>query len=148
MMCIFVIVCAVSVWLYNHFELVKVPSASMNPTIPINSVVLIWKNDTLYLARGDIVVLLRGNVAYIKRIVGMPNETLQILNGITYINHLPIQECYLDHSTYQDSYGPFVIPEGSYFVMGDNRQYSEDSRFWPHPYIRQTHIIGKVLCVL
>lgn len=145
--CILTIVCVVGIWLYDHFGFVKVPSPSMNPTIPVNSIVFVWKNDDLNLIRGDIVVFLKDNVSYVKRIVGMPNETLQILNGITYINGNPIHEHYLNQSMLPDSRGPFTIPEESYFVMGDNRQYSEDSRFWEQPYISRIQIIGKVLYV-
>lgn len=80
------------------------------------------------------------DVAYIKRVIGLPGEKFEIkeMNGAytVYINDKPLEEDYIKdkyeyHKCRANMYcGPFVIPEGHYFMMGDNRGNSQDSRFW------------------
>ncbi|MBL7199993.1 MAG: signal peptidase I [Anaerolineae bacterium] len=80
--------------------------------------------------RGDVVVLRlpeRGPELLIKRIIALPGETIEIRDGVAYIDGLPLDEPYLSRKT-GGSYGPFTVPEGQAFVMGDNRSASNDSR--------------------
>ena len=80
--------------------------------------------------RGDVVVLRmpdRGPELLIKRVIGLPGETIEIRNGIVHINQQPLDESYLVRST-GSTYGPTRVPEGHVFVMGDNRGASNDSR--------------------
>lgn len=80
--------------------------------------------------RGDVVVLRmpdRGPELLIKRIIGLPGETVEIHNGTVHINEQPLDEPYLVRST-GSTYGPTLVPEGYVFVMGDNRGASNDSR--------------------
>ena len=86
---------------------------------------------------------------YIKRIIGLPGETIRILNGKVWINGQPLQENYLpdDNVTNPGSYlregRPIIIPQGEYIVMGDNRGHSRDSRdFGPIP---KENIVGRAL---
>ena len=96
------------------------------------------------------------DIAYIKRIVGMPGDTLEIkmLPSGRYeviINGKPLEEPYIldeyDYipCTYGMYCGPSVIPEGQYFMMGDNRGNSQDSRFWG--YLPKDRLIGKAVFV-
>ena len=82
---------------------------------------------------------------YLKRIIGMPNEKVEIKDGKVYIND---SDTALDDSFINEpargNYGPFIVPEGSYFVLGDNRNKSNDSKNWVNPFVSKNKILGKV----
>ncbi|HEY8425515.1 MAG TPA: signal peptidase I [Limnochordales bacterium] len=80
--------------------------------------------------RGDIVVFrypLDPREHYIKRIVGVPGDEVAVRNGRVFVNGTPLEESYLSSPTL-GRFGPVRVPEGHYFVLGDNRNNSEDSR--------------------
>jgi signal peptidase I len=88
--------------------------------------------------RGDIIVFPFPNdksVDYIKRVVGVPGDVIEIRDKQLYRNDKPVREDYVVHNdphtaTRRDNMKPVLVPPGKVFVMGDNRDYSEDSRFW------------------
>ena len=82
----------------------------------------------------------------IKRIIGLPGETISIVGGKVYINDeaMPLNEDYLKEIPYEEDLGPYSIPEGSYFLLGDNRNNSADSRFWNNKFVPNEYILGKV----
>ena len=94
--------------------------------------------------RGDIITLHPPHnpdgIPYIKRIIGLPNETIEIKNGITYINDVLLEEPYVVEIR-DELYEAMVIPDGHYYVIGDNRPVSSDSRNWGT--VPQENIIGK-----
>lgn len=81
---------------------------------------------------------------FIKRVIGLPGEQVQIVDGQVYIDgaKTPLEEGYLKESP-QGSFGPYEVPEDSYFVMGDNRNNSHDSRFWEDHFVDRDEIMAK-----
>lgn len=86
---------------------------------------------------------------FIKRVIGLPGDTVAIKRGIVFVNGKQLNEPYLnplpDPSAPQENAGPFTVPAGQYFVMGDNRDDSNDSRFWGC--VPRANIIGTPLFI-
>lgn len=83
---------------------------------------------------------------FIKRIIGLPGDTVRIEDGEVYINdsEKPLKEPYLKE-TMEGSFGPYEVPEDAYFVMGDNRNNSLDSRYWENQYVEKEAILAKAM---
>lgn len=85
---------------------------------------------------------------YIKRVIGLPGEVLKIREGKVYINGKPLNEAYAFHSVENltlNHYGPLTVSSDSYFMMGDNREHSSDSRVWGS--LERKYIKGKALFI-
>ena len=82
---------------------------------------------------------------FVKRVIGLPGDVVTMENGMTYVNAEPIDEPYVADPDL-GSYGPYEVPEGEYFVMGDNRNASNDSR--RVGYIDRDMFVGKVKFVM
>ncbi|MGZ4736372.1 MAG: signal peptidase I [Acidimicrobiia bacterium] len=128
-----------------------IPSESMVPTLKIDDRVLV--NKLSYKLhdpnRGDIVVFKAPPVAktaeikdLVKRVVGLPGETIEGKNGRIYIDGHALKESYLPKGLQSKTFGPKKVPPDSYFLLGDNRQVSEDSTiFGP---VKRDQLIGRV----
>ena len=149
-MIIFVVVVVLIV---NNFLLInaRVPSESMDKTIMTGD--RFFGNRLAYLfddpERFDIVVFKYPDdesQLFVKRVIGLPGETVEIKDGKVYINgsETPLDDSFTPETPTGD-YGPYVVPEGSYFMLGDNRNHSGDSRFWKQPYVEKEKIVGKVI---
>ncbi|MBO4317291.1 MAG: signal peptidase I [Mailhella sp.] len=87
---------------------------------------------------GDIVVFkypVDRSIDYIKRVVGVPGDVVEMRNKVFYRNGQPVKEDYVQHTKPNyigplDNFGPFTVPDDAYFMMGDNRDNSSDSRVW------------------
>jgi signal peptidase I len=111
-----------------------IPTGSMIPTIEINDHVLVNKLSYHFTEpkRGDIIVF-HEEIDLIKRVIGLPGEEIDLKDGKVFINGEPLLEDYLNEPMDTNIQGflefPYRIPENSYFVMGDNRNVSQDSRY-------------------
>ncbi len=128
---------------------VEVPSGSMQNTIMIGDRVFTFR--LAYLIsdpkRGDVIVFPYPDdekVDYIKRIIGLPGETIEGKDGLVYIDGKPLTEPYVRDKIDSD-FGPYIVPKDSYFMMGDNRNNSEDSRYWEHKFVSKDKIKGKAI---
>jgi len=148
----------------------KIPSGSMIPTLLIGDYLLVnkitfglknpIKDDFFYLRRlperQEIVVFtypVDKKVDFIKRVIGLPGDKVQIINKKVYVNDKPLNEPYArwtDPEVYprdvspRDNFGPIEVPDGHLFVLGDNRDQSYDSRFWsfvPIKYLKGSALI-------
>jgi len=132
------------------FQPYRVQMGSMLPTLHENDLIIVNKLTYRFNEpnRGDIVVFHPPNgssVFYVKRVIGLPGETIEIRNGEVLINGVPLKEDYLSVAT-PGIYGPRTLGQDEYFVMGDHRNNSLDSReFGP---INKKSIIGKASIVL
>ena len=84
---------------------------------------------------------------FIKRIIGLPGEKVQIINGKVYINdsETPLDDSFVAEVP-RGNFGPYEVPEDSYFVMGDNRNHSRDSRYWKTSnFVTYDEIVGKAV---
>jgi len=127
-----------------------VMSASMVPTLRVGDMAI--GSHLSYLVRspmrGDIVFVKNAsteNKIFVKRVIGMPGDHISFKNGFVYINNKKCDEKYLDVVVETNSGQTFDVPEGCYFVLGDNREDSHDSRFWADPYVKKREVIGKVV---
>ncbi|MDE7061058.1 MAG: signal peptidase I [Lachnospiraceae bacterium] len=148
---VMVVVCAfILAFVITRYIIIKaeVPTGSMISTIQIDDRLI--GNRLAYLfsnpKRGDIVIFPypdNEKETYIKRIVGLPGETIEIVEGVLYIDGKVYEEPYLNEPMKKENCGPFLVPEGHYFMMGDNRNHSWDSRYWTNHYVAKDKILGK-----
>ncbi len=127
----------------------KIPSGSMENTIMTGDRVLgfRWSYFNSLPQRGDVVMFYYPDderEIYVKRVIGLPGDKVQIIEGRVYINdaQTPLEEPYVKGVLTGD-FGPYFVPEESYFMLGDNRLYSWDSRKWDNTYVKKDKIIGK-----
>lgn len=125
-----------------------VPTGSMEETVMAGSRVIV--NKLAYLLeepeRGDIVCFIYpddGESLYLKRIMGLPGETIEGIDGYVYINGVPLLNDYTPEKILDD-FEPFVVPDNCYFMLGDNRNNSKDSRYWDDTFVEKGEIVGKV----
>ena len=125
----------------------EIPSESMENTIMTGDRLIAlrtayWFSDP---QRGDIVVFHYPDDEedlYIKRVIGTPGDTVEGKDGKVFVNGKELEEPYVAEEIDED-FGPYTVPEDSYFMMGDNRNDSWDSRYWENTYVKRDKILGK-----
>lgn len=130
----------------------RVPSASMETTIMTKDRVIGSRLTYKFSdpQRGDIAIFRfpdDESIYYVKRIIGLPGDTIDIVDGQVYLNGStePLDEPYLHEPMIPEPPMHFEVPEDSYFMMGDNRNYSSDARRWENTYVKREKLIAKVL---
>lgn len=149
----------------------KIPSGSMLPTLLVGDHLLV--NKFIYGIRvpftgkvlvpikdpksGDIIVFRYPkdrSIDYIKRVVGIPGDSIQVKDKKLYRNGKRVDDLHAHFTSTtvlpagvspKDNFGPITVPEDKYFVMGDNRDNSSDSRFWG--YVDNSDVLGKALII-
>ncbi|MGQ9705716.1 MAG: signal peptidase I [bacterium] len=169
---IIIIVLLVVIIRVYFVEAFQIPSGSMKDTLLVGDLLL--TNKLIYRftepKRGDIIIFkyphqdntinpyktlkqwigdltgrpLINRKNLIKRVIGLPGEKLEIKDGVVYINGKPLKEPYLKFKP-EGNFGPYKIPSDNYFLMGDNRNESSDSRYWGT--LNRKFIIGKALFI-
>ena len=132
-----------------------IPSGSMEPTLQVGDRILVSKFAYRLgqLRRGDVIVFrypLNPGKDFVKRIVSLGGETVELRDGVVLINDRPINELYPTvlaggESSCTSNYGPQKIPSAQLFVLGDNRCNSEDSRFFG--FVPEENVVGKALLI-
>jgi signal peptidase I len=142
----------------------QVQGNSMEPTVHPGEIILTskisnWLGDTflgkslgLNYSRGDIIVFKKPGLSdFIKRIIAEPGDKIELKDGKVYINDILLQENYLEENiltepgTFLTENKPLVVPYDSFFVMGDNRENSQDSRFYEVGFVKKEWIKGEVV---
>ena len=137
----------------NNFLIInaKIPSPSMENTIMTGD--RIFGNRLAYVLGDpqwfDIVIFRYPDdesQLFIKRIIGLPGETVEIIDGKVYIDgsETPLDDSFTPE-TPTGNYGPYTVPENCYFMLGDNRNNSKDSRFWQNTFVERDAILGKAV---
>ena len=145
---------AVIALVLNNFIIAnsKLPSGSMENTIMTKDRVIGSRLSYLFAdpKRGDIVIFHYPDdekIYFVKRVIGLPGDTVDIYGGHVYLNgsEEPLQEDYIREPMLPEIPMHFEVPEDCYFMLGDNRNYSKDARFWTNTYVKKEKIIAKVL---
>ncbi|MBE6753192.1 MAG: signal peptidase I [Ruminococcaceae bacterium] len=123
-----------------------VPSGSMEPAIPSGQAVIGWRLAYIQKApkRGDIVIFRHeeSDRKLLKRIAAVQGDTVEVRSDGVWINDLLYAECTAQST---DEIKTYQVPEGSYFLIGDNFDNSFDSRNWEYPYVSREEIIARVI---
>lgn len=132
-----------------------IPSGSMEPTLLINDRIMAYKlfYGMKNVHRGDIIIFkfpLNPDKDFVKRVIGLPGDVVRINDKKVYVNGKRLIEPYAVESERnigfpRDEYGPVKVPPDSLFVLGDNRDFSEDSRYWG--YVPEENIVGEVFLI-
>ena len=135
------------------FMITWTPTKSMVPTVQVNDVMIC--NRLAYNKkspqRGDIIVFHSKELdkTLCKRIIGIPGDNITFHNGYVYVNDEKLDESvYISDDVETNSADTFTVPESSYLVLGDNRENSNDSRFWINPYVSRKDIEAKVMWII
>jgi signal peptidase I len=131
----------------------KLPTGSMEPTLLVGDHLLVNKliYKTALPKQGDIIVFKYPRnleSAHIKRLIGEPGDTVEMTGRLVLLNGKPLKENYVKHinpESVYDHFGPYRIPPDNYFVLGDNRDNSMDSRYFG--YVPRENLIGKPLFI-
>lgn len=143
---ILILIAFIKMYINSKYIISQAVGNSMNPTIKNGDIVLLEKYNNQELERYQMISFEAEDKNVFKRIIGLPGDTVTFKDGIIFINGECILEeeaKYLSSSPKEDGYNEvFIVPEDCYFVLGDNRFVSRDSRAYANPYISKDSILG------
>jgi len=127
-----------------------IPSGSMEPTLMVDDRILVAKFMYRFepVHRGDVIVFrypLNPQRDFVKRVVGLPGDRVQLKEGVVHLDGTLLSEKGYTIKPDFGNYGPVTVPASQYFVLGDNRNNSEDSRFFG--YVPRGNVIGKAIFI-
>jgi len=130
-------------------QVTVVKGASMEPTLHNNERLIANKISYRFETpeRGEIIIFrppLEIKRNYIKRIIGIPGDKIEIANGEIYLNDKKLEEPYVKNRSYENM-PPTIVPDDSFFVLGDNRPNSSDSRYWG--FVPRKNVVGRAWIV-
>jgi len=130
-------------------QVTVVRGASMEPTLHDNERLV--ANKIIYRFQSperNEIVIFRPPIGvkrnYIKRIIGIPGDKIEIVKGEVYLNDKKLEESYVKNRSYE-SMPPAIVPDNSFFVLGDNRPNSSDSRYWG--FVPRKNVVGRAWVV-
>lgn len=138
-------------WVFNNVLMLNfIPSESMENTIMTGDLIISTRYDIGEIERYDIVVFEApdSDGYYIKRVIGLPGETITVKNGKVYAGVQVLDDSFIAEKMNDAGDGVYKVPENSYFMMGDNRNNSYDSRFWDDKYVEKEKIIAKAKFIM
>ncbi len=138
-------------FIFDHIIMVGTAiSGSMEPTFMTKDYAIY--NRLAYISskpeRGDIISFKHDGTVWCKRVVAVAGDKVSFHDGYVYINNKRDEELYLDDDVETNCTKEFNVPEGRVFVLGDNREYSYDSRYWDDPYVNIKDIVGKNILII
>lgn len=150
----FVFAVIVTILFQTVWMISLIPSESMAGTIQKGDFVISTRMSTKSeegIHRYDILIFAppdEPDVTYIKRVVGLPGETIEVSNGKIYADGVELDDSFVHTPMNRNGDGEFKVPENCYFFVGDNRNNSKDSRFWEEKYVPLENIRAKAKFVL
>lgn len=146
-----IIAAVVLAFLVTHVLIVnaKVPTGSMENTIMTGDRILALRTSYWFSSpeRGDVAVFRYPDdpsMLFVKRVIGVGGDEVEIKDGAVLLNGEVLEEPYIQEVTEGD-FGPYEVPEGCYFMMGDNRNHSLDSRYWENQFVEEDEVLGKAI---
>lgn len=131
------------------FYLSLIPSESMTNTLAVGDKVYVSKN-IFPLQKGEIYTFYHDNKLLIKRLIATGGDKIEINGDKVYVNNIKLNEPYVSSYMNKDKQInlSLIVPDGKCFFLGDNRNYSYDSRFWPNPFIDESEIDGRAIKIV
>jgi len=155
---LYLILLAIFIFVFKTMLIITlVPSGSMEGTIMTGDIVFGTRYDVKTedeIERYDILIFIppdnpdNSDETYIKRVIGLPGETIEVKDGKVYADGVELDDSFVKNPMNRKGDGIYKVPEGCYFFLGDNRNQSRDSRFWIEKYVPLANIEGKAKSIV